>query len=331
MKKVRIGIVGLGRGNGSSFAKIYNENPKSKLIGICDILDERVKEISKKYNVSYTTCNYHELIDRNDIDLISIHTGDRYHAPIALEALDKGKHVFIEKPMATTIEDCHKIVKKMDETGLKVDVGFILRFNPFFKGIKKIVDDGVLGDIYYAEGDYIVDDLYHSIEKVTNSYSIAFVCSGTHPMDLLHWYVGEPVEVQAYSNNGIASKEMDDFIVAIYKFKNGCIGKVAATWGATCTVYGDRRYNIRLYGSKGTIMGNRLSLKSFDDGNKFVELPFEMIEGHPYDPEVDAFLDSILNNTKPPIDARDGGNSTIAILTAMDALKKKRPVAIPLA
>jgi len=102
--------------------------------------------------------------------------------------------------------------------------------------------------------------------------------------------------------------------------------KVAATRGASFATAGHEfRYNLCLYGSKATILRDKIAYR----GKPLVDLPFKGIEGHPYEPEVDAFLKAIINDQEAPVTARDGGNTAIGILAAVEALKRGGSVKVP--
>jgi len=326
MAKVRVGVVGLGA-NGSEYVRLYAKHPNAALLAVCDLDEGRRKALSGEYSVPHSSRDFADLVRMPEIDAVSIHTADRFHCPIAIAALQAGKHVYTEKPMGATIEGCRRVIELSRETGLKVMVGQVLRFNPFFRRIKEMVDAGVLGDIYYAEGYYMSPHWVSpkGQDRERDTYEIAFVCSGTHPFDLLRWYIGEPEEVQAFGNRGMACPDVakDDFVCAIYRFDTGCVVKIAATWGSTC----EFTNRISLFGSKGSIVDGKIALR--DESAELRDLPFARDRAHPFDPEVDAFLDCIIADRPPPIDARDGGNTAIGILSAIDALHAKRAVKVP--
>jgi len=329
MSQVRVAVIAVGN-NGGAYAKIYAEHDLADLVVLCDTQRDRAEKMAEELGVKVCAQDYREVVGRPDIDAVSIHAPDRLHAPMAIAALEAGKHVYIEKPMGTTIPDCHRVIELVDETGLKAMVGQVLRFNPLYSGIKEMVEAGELGDIFYAEGDYIYGGSasQSSLLRIVGTSECAFVCSGTHPFDLLRWYLGEPAEVQAYGNRGLAYPDIpkDDLVCAIYKFRSGCVVKVAAVWGASVHTAGHEfRYNLCLYGTKATILRDKIAYR----GKPLVDLPFKGIEGHPYDPEADAFLRAIVNDEEPPVTARDGGNTAIGILAAVEALERGAPVKVP--
>jgi len=152
------------------------------------------------------------------------------------------------------------------------------------------------------------------------------VGGGSHPLDLLRWFAqDEPVEVQAYSNH-ITFQEMknDSSVVAIFKFRDGAIGKVTALYEPVAPyAYAN---NIAVYGTKGTIIKDMICL---DEREGFTKIETAYSRAHPYEPEVNYFVDCILKDEKPLIDAREGARSAAAVITVSEALKEKKSVPIP--
>ena len=327
-RKLRVAVVGLG-GNGSSFAKLYSKHPRADLVAACD-LDEGRSEFASSLGAAFST-DYHEIAGLEGLDAVSVHLPDRIHAAAALAAINAGKHVFVEKPMATTIDDCNAIVDAMDRTGLCVAVGQVLRTKDLYKRVKEVVDSGVLGTIYYCEGDYMVHEFSseEKAAKVGPTYSLqGFACSATHPLDILRWCLGNPVEVTAMGNIGMAhsSHPGDGFIAALYRWPNGCVGRVTGTWACSYDHSYKNAYGISLFGSKASIV--RGYLVSPDAGNEPVELA-RHTPGHPYDDEVDDFVNAVLDGRRPATDARDGGNTAIAIICGIQAMESGATIAIP--
>ena len=200
MSKVGIGVIGLGR-NGSSFLPIYKKHPNAELVGISDLNPENLARLGSEFEVPVASTDYHDLLKRDDIQVISIHTPDHLHTQPFVDALKSGKHVFVEKPMANSIPDLREMVGAARSSDRKTLVGQILRFNPLFQRIKEMIANGDLGEIFYAEGDYIHDLRYQTrqTDPLTggNRYLEAecpIVGGSVHPVDLLRWFVGDIVE-----------------------------------------------------------------------------------------------------------------------------------------
>ena len=118
----------------------------------------------------------------------------------------------------------------------------------------------------------------------------------------------------------------DGFIAALYRWPNGCVGRVTGTWACSYDHSYKNAYGISLFGSKASIV--RGYLVSPDAGNEPVELA-RHTPGHPYDDEVDDFVNAVLDGRRPATDARDGGNTAIAIICGIQAMESGATIAIP--
>jgi len=333
-RKLGVGIIGLGH-NGEAHLRAYQTNPFTEVIAVCDLSEEKVRKIKKIYGIKYGYTDYQKMLIRKDIQVVSVNTSDHLHAKPFIHSLEAGKHTFVEKPMADTILDLRKMVEAADKNPhLKTMIGQILRFNPLFKKIKEFIRKGTLGEIFYLEGDYIHNlkcqaDKERYNEKIGMNWwlekELPMVGGGCHPLDLLRWFAGGVVEVQAYSNR-IAFPQMknDDAVVAIFKFENSCLGKVTALYGPVSPyAYAN---NIAVYGTKGTILRDTICLDEKEGFTK-IEVPYS--RGHPYEPEVNHFIECILKDKKPLVDAREGARTAAAAITINKALKEKKSIPIP--
>lgn len=134
--KLKVGIIGAGY-MGSAHARVYSKIKEANLIGICDF-NSKKKSLSKKYGCDFFS-NFEDIL-KKDIDLFSICTPTSTHRGIALKALEEGKHVLIEKPLALNHYEGEEIIKKATKMGSLVGVGFLERFNPGIRRLKEFVD-----------------------------------------------------------------------------------------------------------------------------------------------------------------------------------------------
>ena len=331
MSRIGVGIIGLGR-NGGCFVPIYKRHPDANLVGICDLSPEKLERFQAEFEVPFASADYSSLLERDDIQLISIHTPDHLHKQPFVDALGSGKHVFVEKPMANSVPDLLEMTAAARASDRKVLVGQVLRFHPLFRRIKEMVSAGMLGEIVYAEGDYLHDLRYqaaqHDEVTGTNWYlerESPIVGGGVHPVDLLRWFLGEIVEAHAFSTRLVFPEMREDAgVVATFRFGGGALGKCTALYAPRCPM--PKAYNLALYGTKGTIIGDTICLAS---DSEFQPLDVTCPPGHPYDPEVDHLLRSIINDEPTLCDAADGARSAAAVLAARESLRTGGPVQVP--
>ena len=270
---------------------------------------------------------YPEIFDDKSIDLISIHTSDNRHKEPFIRAVESGFHVFVEKPMADKEEDILQMAKCAARGDKVYAVGHVLRFDEYFQGVKKIISDGILGDIFYVECDYIHDLRYQAeLEAWKLTDEIPVLGGGCHPIDLLRWYAGDIAEVASFSNK-IAFQAMkhDSSMVTILKFKSGCIGKVTSLYG--CVSQMPERYNLNVYGTKGTIVRSKLCLDGF--GHNWMDIAVSTDYSHDYMPEIDHVLDCIIKGKSALVTPYEAYQTCMAGLYAEKSAVENKIMFVP--
>ncbi|TCP22339.1 putative dehydrogenase [Scopulibacillus darangshiensis] len=195
MEKVRIGIIGAGLRSGIA-QYWHNPDGKSVVVGAADVSVDRLETFKEKVNDSaFVTTDYKELLKRKDIDAIAITSPDFLHEEHAVAALEAGKHVYCEKPLAITVEGCDHIIETAKKTGKHLMVGFNMRYMNMFQTMKGIVDSGVIGDIkavwvrhFVGLGGYFYYHDWHGASKNTTSLLLQ---KGSHDIDVIHWITGK--------------------------------------------------------------------------------------------------------------------------------------------
>lgn len=136
VKSVRVGVVGAGFA-GENHARVYSESPIAELTAIVDLKPERARDIAKKYGAKSWYTSVHEMLEKQDIDAVSVTTPEAFHKGPAVAAEMAKKHVFVEKPIADTMADAIAIVDLARKNKIKLMVGYILRFDPRYAEAKK--------------------------------------------------------------------------------------------------------------------------------------------------------------------------------------------------
>jgi predicted dehydrogenase len=250
-KEIGLGVIGIGMG--LTLAAI-NRDPGSRLEvrGLCATRPDRLAAAARDCGVGFTTTDYRELIARPDVDVVGVYSPDHLHAEHALAALRAGKHVVCTKPMVTSVEDAAEVVRLVERTGLKFLVGQTMRFDPPFATAKRMVDDGDLGTIAWAEAHY-VHDLRHVLPLTPWRLSAPqdLMYGGTsHPIDLLRWLFGDVETVHALGSKGRTMPDYplpDNYLLNL-RFASGLIARVLGSYGVVhpptpmmgLGVYGDR-------------------------------------------------------------------------------------------
>ena len=152
MDKVRIGIIGCGGIANNKHMPSLKKVEQAEMVAFCDIIEERAQKAAKEYGVPgakvYT--DYRELLKDKSIDVVHVLTPNRDHSYITVDALEAGKHVMCEKPMAINTAEAQKMIDAAKRTGKKLTIGYQNRFRPDSRYLKQVCEAGDLGEIYYA-------------------------------------------------------------------------------------------------------------------------------------------------------------------------------------
>ena len=329
-KDIGIGVIGIGMGLDLLYV---NNDPNSRMEvrGLCAIPLDNVKKVAELKGIDFYTDNYKELIARKDIDVIAVYSPDHLHATHAIDALNAGKHVLVTKPMVTSLNDALKIYDIVQKTGLKFAVGETCRYYTSFLSIKKMLDDGDLGEVVFSEAHYL-HDLREIIPLTPWRVQIPqdFMYGGCcHPVDSLIWFMDQVDEVQAFGINShvIKGYPIEDTYLINLKFKNGKIGRTLGAYGIVKPPL--PMMGLTIYGTKGTATAD---FTDFNPSSSKVVLdkieskpimqmnfPADMVGAYGQGDAVKRFMkdfeNAIVNNTRPQIDAYEG-IKTIAVLSA---------------
>ena len=200
MKKVSFIVLGAGQ-RGNAYAKYAAEHPeRMEIVGVAEPIDERRNTFKKKYNVPEENCvlDWTELLNRPKMaDCAIISMQDQMHYEPAMKAIELGYHILLEKPMATTPEECMAIGRAAEKKGVHVIVCHVLRYAIFYTALKKLLDDGRIGrvmNIIHTEG---VGNVHQSHSFVRGNWhnegesAPMLLAKSCHDLDILQWLVGK--------------------------------------------------------------------------------------------------------------------------------------------
>ena len=332
-KILNVGVISCS-GMAQSHMLAVQAHEQARLVAICDVDEEKLREAGEKLGVDARYTDYRDLLRHPGLDAVIIVTPDQLHREMVEAALAANKHVLCEKPLALTREDLCAIVEAGKRSDRKLMVGQICRFTPGFVAAKKLVDEGRIGELYFVESEYAHD--YQEILSLNGWRSDPIrngvVGGGCHAVDLLRWLAGDPTEVTAYATHKMLPiVDYADCTIAILKFPNNVVGKVFVSTGCK------REYTMRsvFYGTKGTIICDNstpyITLFREEEGR-----PGSASEPHKIDVqladhntfgEFRAFADAILNDTPVPTDAEQGARTIAACMAIVQSADEGHPVA----
>lgn len=202
-KQLNIGLIGykfMGKAHSNAFTQIpiyFGDELRVTKKAICGRNTENVKRAAKQYGWDEHVLDYRELIKRDDIDVIDITTPSNFHKDIVMEAIDAGKDIFCEKPLAITLADSREMLRAAKAKGIKHQIGFNYRFLPAIKLAKQLIDEGRIGRVYHFRATYLQDWAtdpnfpltWRFDKKICGNGSSGDL--GAHVIDLAHFLVGD--------------------------------------------------------------------------------------------------------------------------------------------
>ena len=312
--KVRAAVVGLGW-PGMQHLKGYTIDPRSEVIAVCDLDEKRTQEVAKEHDIPNAYTNHLEMLDNKDIDAVSVCLPNFLHAPIAIDALNTGKHVLCEKPPARSTQEAREMADAAHQNSKTLMYALVQRFGGNSQKLKQLVQEGELGDVYFGKAAYVrrrgipIGKGGWFVDK-ERSGGGALIDIGVHALDCVWWLMGSPRPVAvmgaAYSHfSHLVPKDVkydvDDATFAQILFENGATVILETTW--SLNLPGDNY--IKIAGTKAGATLNPFMLYTEEDGkelNKQLEAP--SING--FDEEVKHFVGCIVDGTEPISSAEQG-------------------------
>ncbi len=268
---VPLNVAVIGTGMGRYHMQEFVECPNVHLLAICDLNREEVEHFAGEYGAEHVFTDYRDLWVLEDLDAVGIAIPNDLHAPVAIEALEAGKHVMCEKPMAISLEDARRMVETARATGKRLMIGMSQRFRPETLALRSLVERGELGEIYYARSTWTRRrgvPVVHFAPGGSMGRGQWFVNReragagalfdiGVHMFDLTWWLMGnpKPVSVSAVSYQNLWTEEfarrgivydVDELSSALVRFEGGVAAFFDVCWAANQK----DDLNVRIFGTE---------------------------------------------------------------------------------
>jgi predicted dehydrogenase len=313
MDILKVGIIGVGK-MGERHGIVYKSIPCAEVVALADTCGERSQEVSKDLGISEVYTDYSDLLNNNLIQAVSICTPDSLHKGPAVAAAEKGKHLLIEKPLATNLEDAQQILDAAKANNVKVMVGYTVRFMSPFTLLKEEITK--IGEVVFVNVNWynaasIIDGVI--TPPVTKDSIITFLA--THPIDFVRWLFGDISRVYCEAGYFSGNKKHDAASISL-RLKTGAIGTIICNWATTGAAH-PTKFSIDIIGKTGQIssssLDGRLTVSSMDKG-------FEYPIGYDWKPmvteELTYFCHCVLDSKEPMINGKEGLKSLEATLAA---------------
>ena len=345
MGKLRVGVIGLGMGRGHVAG--YQSHAQAEVVAVADLNKGRLDEIADQYGIAKRYGSGKQMLKEESLDVVSVATPNKFHKPLTIAALKAGCHVLCEKPMAMSAAEARQMLAAAEKAGKRLMINFSFRFTDVADALRKQVDAGALGDVYFARTVWHrrrgIPGLGGWFTTKALSGGGPLIDLGVHRIDLALWFMGYPRPVwvmgSTYDHIGsaLARKarkkfDVEDLAAAFIRFDNGATLVAEASWAAN--IGESELMETRLMGTKGGLV-----YRNVGEGYEFeAELHTER-GGHQFDTKLHPggnqsrgsahhFIESIVKNQPHIATGREG----LIVMELLDAIYKSaatgRPVSV---
>ena len=325
MSKIKVGVIGCGTIANAAHIPSYMNCPDADIKYFCDIIPEKAQAAVEKYGCGIAVTDYHDVLADPEVEAISICTPNKMHAIIAIDALHAGKHVLCEKPAARTYAEAKAMQDAQHETGKVLNIGVVNRFNSAVNEIKRLIDNGELGEVYHVYASFRA---HRSIPGLGGAFTTkeiagggALIDWGVHYLDIVMYCMGDPkpltVSGKAFCKlgadmpnyvyekmwaedtkdlNGVY--DVDDFVTAFVRTE----GPTITLNGAWAQNIGVAETYIDFLGTKAGIRlqyGGGFEVFTTKDGKLYSYKP-DIARNNMFGEEINAFISCINTGEKLP-------------------------------
>ena len=343
---MRYALIGCGRISPNHIMAAKNNN--LDFVAMCDLDTEMMEEKTEKFGLDsvHQYTDYQEMLEKEKPELVAIATWSGEHARIALDCLDAGCNVIVEKPIALSLADADRIIAKANEKNLKVCANHQNRFNKPIQKIRTALEAGRFGKMFYGTAtirwnrnqDYYKQAPWRGTWEEDGG---ALMNQCIHNIDLLRWMMGDEVDTVYGMTDRLNHPYIDceDLGIAVIKFKNGSYGIIE---GTTDIYPKNLEETLYLFGEKGTVKAggqsdNKIEVWRFEDESENPEEVIRQFSENP--PNVYGFghtplyadvIDAIKTDRKPYVDAEAGRRALELVLAVYKSASDGEPVSLPL-
>ncbi len=340
MKKYGFGLIGCGR-IARNHLKAITSLDNARLAAVCDVDPGRLTEASGQYG-GRAYGDYREMLKDPEVEIVSICTPSGLHARMAVDAMNAGKHVLVEKPMAMSLKEAAAMTAAAAQNGVKLGVVHQNRFNKAIVKVRKALDEGRFGKL--THGAITVrwhrDTNYYAQAPWRGTWAQDGGClmnQSIHNIDLLQWLMGPVESVFAYTATNARTIEGEDAAVAVLKFANGAF----ATIEASTTIFPSNfEETLHIFGTSGTagiggVAVNKIEAWRFANQDEAAALADQDKEppnvyGFGHHGIINDIVDAVDSGRPPAVPGEEGRKALEIILAIYHSVKYKKEITLPL-
>lgn len=328
MKKIKVGIIGCGI-IAKHHLEAYQKSGRAKVVALVDVVPEQVDALAKEYGIKKTYTDYRSLLKDDSIEAVSVCVPNFLHSDVTARAMEAGKHVLCEKPMALNLKQAQKMDKVAREANKILMIAMCRRFQAESQALKRIINSGKLGEIYHAHVSLLrrrgIPGLGGWFTTKSKSGGGPLIDIGVHALDLTIWLMGnpEPVAVSAATYTKFGDRkdytyvsmwsqpvpggtfDVEDYVTALIRFKDDSTLTLECSWAANIL---EETFYSSILGDKAGAkieIGQGVKISGQSDGC-LNDTTLHYATGDIYLDEVVHFLDCIHTGKQPDPSAKDG-------------------------
>ncbi|MDF2716806.1 MAG: oxidoreductase domain protein [Paenibacillus sp.] len=318
MSTIKVGIIGCGN-LGKTHAKCIAELEGMEIAAYCDVFEQSAQAMLEQFGGQYATSDTDRFFNDPSLDAIYVTTQHDTHAEYCIRALDAGKHVLVEKPLAMTKEDCLLIGEAVIRSGKKLFTAFKMRYYELLWKAKELIPQPVVVTMQMMDNRW--GNTAWPNDPVRGGGNV--LSQGCHSADILRFVAGgEPIEVYAAGGNYYQPTGVVDNMVAVFRFDNGAAGNLVQG-DCNCPPFTSKFFMQLFAENKAITINDRLTTLTYTEAGKGTQV-FNGTESG-FLEENKAFLRCLQEDTPAPIDHVDGLYATLMVLQAFESLRSGKP------
>ncbi|GBG07823.1 gfo/Idh/MocA family oxidoreductase [Paenibacillus agaridevorans] len=336
MSKLRFAVVGSGWVAGE-YMKAINAHTDAEIGAVVSRSREFAAEKLAALGIDAPiAASYEEVLNDSRIDAVVLCSTPEQRAEQTIAAARRGKHIVMEKPLALNRRELWNMAEALEQHPVHTVASFVLRWNPSFNNTKALIEDDAIGRVYMAQIDY-----WHHVGKQYSQYrwsktmelgGSSMLSAGCHAVDAVRYFAGDIVEVSAFGCRTWADSDygFDPNAIAIFKLKNGGIGKVSSSLECKTPYI----FNVHLLGEQGAIMNNRLFSHKLPGQTDYTVIPTILpdsgdVSHHPFVEEINEFVASVRSGAATRCTFQDAYKSMEVCFAIDESIASGKTVILP--
>ncbi len=336
--KIKWAIIGAGDIASDRFAPALKKSKNSELVAVIDKNVEVAKALARKFGAEHSSSNVNDLLWMEDVMAVYVATWPSAHCENVTVAASAGKHVLCEKPLAMTLDECDRMIEACKRNHVKLMVGYVMRFNNAHAMVKKMIQDGHIGDVMIAKADFFTPlrlrwgsgfDKTFKFDRLKGGGGV-LMDIGIHLVDLIRYLTQQDItSVSSYHTNLAYGTQVEDTATIAFQLKNGSLGSINLSWGIS-----GGRNGVELYSEIGAIISEGSIGRAPE--HQLVRLlrdrtweKFDLEGNDAYFDELQYFEKCLYEGHYPEADGYEGKRDLEVILAAYESMREGRSVLTP--